>query len=504
MSDYDDLVPSGGYDDLVPTSGPTRDDMEQASLDQQPALPSTGPAMMEAGKRAWAGGKQLLAHGFDLADGNGWTGPITNKVTADENARQAAYRASHPDAPGDSAINAVSAIPSMAIGGPEMGAGKLGMLGKSLIQGGMQGGAQYSDTASNAKGALFGAGINSGINHVANYGLLPENIKNWSGWANVNSKVNQLITNSSWLKSLGVDGTKLDGGVLQGLRNKFKAVYGLVRNPDTTYTVNPDDTSSVMDAINAKYTSGTDGVANSNAVRNMLAELEQTTVRPKAVTQPGFSASDGMEAFTPSRATQTAPLPASATTDGGKLGEFSSKLGAAARLALKGDKPDHALASGLFEAKDYVDQLLDSKLSPTLKALHAETNQQYKTLYGDIGVENPNNVNLTTGNINGKAVASNLQSSNLMGLAGDNQSQAYEAARLARGNVGDSTSTTAQDALSSHGSLVARLIRTVPGAAQYLTKYGLPMTLKALQENPRLTVGAANMLSDADNSQNDQ
>lgn len=484
MADYDDLVPSGGYDDLVPQSGPTRDDIEQASMDQQPALPSTGPAMLEAGKRAWAGGKQLLAHGFDLADGNGWTGPITNKVTADENARQAAYRASHPDAPGDSAINAVSAIPSMAIGGPEMGAGKLAMLGKSVVQGGLQGGAQYSDTASNAKGAAFGAGVAGGVNHVANYGLLPENIKNWSGWANVNSKVNQLITNSSWLKSLGVDGTKLTGDVLTKLQDRFKAVYNLVRNPDNVYTVNPDDTRAALGDISKKFTSGDDGVMNSNATQSFLEQLEGTAKRD--YTQGAL---------------MTGGNPSTATINGKELGTVSSQLGAAAKGALKGDKPDVNLSQGLFKAKEYVDNLLNTKLSPALQDLHNTTNQQYKTLYGDIGVDNQNNVNLTTGNINAKAVAGGLQSSNTMGLAGDNTSQAYEASRLARGNVGDSTSTTAQDALSSHGSLIARLIRTVPGAYQYMTKYGLPMTLKALQQNPRLTVGAANMLSDVDNDQ---
>ena len=127
-----------------------------------------------------------------------------------------------------------------------------------------------------------------------------------------------------------------------------------------------------------------------------------------------------------------------------QLGQLSSKLGKAAYKQMSGQNGDRDLGQALYDAKNHVDDLLESNLTGEGKTAYAQARAQYRALMQL--TSRANIVNSSTGNVNGVALASRLQQADKPGfLYGKNQSPLYSAARFAQAFkpiVGDSGTAT--------------------------------------------------------------
>lgn len=129
---------------------------------------------------------------------------------------------------------------------------------------------------------------------------------------------------------------------------------------------------------------------------------------------------------------------------GAQLQAITSKLGKAAYKEMTSPSGDRELGYGLYQMKDYVDDLLASGMSNTRLKAFTEARKQYRNLMlltSRVGILNP-----STGNVNGVSLANLLQQKDKAGfLRGRNNSGMYTAARFAqafRPIVGDSGTAT--------------------------------------------------------------
>lgn len=132
------------------------------------------------------------------------------------------------------------------------------------------------------------------------------------------------------------------------------------------------------------------------------------------------------------------------TATGKQLQALTSKLGKAAYNQMTSQSGNRELGLGLYQLKDYVDDLLMQGMSPERTARFAAARTQYRNLMNitsRVGIVNP-----TTGNVSGRSLANLLQQKDKLGfLRGQNQSGMYDAARFAKAFapiVGDSGTAT--------------------------------------------------------------
>jgi hypothetical protein len=129
---------------------------------------------------------------------------------------------------------------------------------------------------------------------------------------------------------------------------------------------------------------------------------------------------------------------------GSQLQSITSKLGKAAYKEMTSPSGDRELGLGLYQMKDYVDDLLQSGMSEARTKAFQQARQQYRNLMmltSRVGILNP-----STGNVNGVSLANLLQQKDKAGfLRGRNMSGLYDAARFAQAFkpiVGDSGTAT--------------------------------------------------------------
>ncbi len=129
---------------------------------------------------------------------------------------------------------------------------------------------------------------------------------------------------------------------------------------------------------------------------------------------------------------------------GKQLQSLTSKLGKVAYREMTSPSGDRDLGQGLYQMKDYVDDLLESGMNGKRLAKFQLARKQYRNLMlltSRVGILNP-----STGNVNGRALASLLQQKDKAGfLRGQNTSGMYDAARFAQAFgpiVGDSGTAT--------------------------------------------------------------
>jgi hypothetical protein len=132
------------------------------------------------------------------------------------------------------------------------------------------------------------------------------------------------------------------------------------------------------------------------------------------------------------------------TATGKQLQSLTSKMGKAAYKQMTTPTGDRDLGLGLYQMKDYVDDLLQSGMEASRSKVFTEARKQYRNLMmltSRVGVVNP-----STGDVSGRTLANVLQQKDKLGfLRGQNESGMYDAARFAQAFapiVGDSGTAT--------------------------------------------------------------
>jgi hypothetical protein len=132
------------------------------------------------------------------------------------------------------------------------------------------------------------------------------------------------------------------------------------------------------------------------------------------------------------------------TANGRQLQSLASKLGKAAYKNMSTQSGDRDLGLALYRVKDYVDDLLAQGLSPQRAETFDQARQQYRNLM--LLTQRTGVVNPASGDVNGRSLATLLQSKDKRGYTfGENQSPMYNAARFASAYgpiVGDSGTAT--------------------------------------------------------------
>jgi len=230
-----------------------------------------------------------------------------------------------------------------------------------------------------------------------------------SGPINAIKKGNQEVLNNTWAKAIGQDGKSVDSSVLADAAENLSNQFEKFRSPNVKVIIDPAKTSAVINSVDE----GLQGLYPGSIKDNPLVQQLDKLAQNGAMT-------------------------------GEELGKLSSKLGKAAYKQTNPLTGDHDYASALYQIKDHVDDMLGASLSKTNSAAYAQTRQQWRALKQI--TDRINNVNPSTGNINGVSMANALQKKDVGGfLYGKNQSPQYAATRFAQAFkpvVGDSGTAT--------------------------------------------------------------
>jgi hypothetical protein len=132
------------------------------------------------------------------------------------------------------------------------------------------------------------------------------------------------------------------------------------------------------------------------------------------------------------------------TATGKQLQTLTSKLGKSAYKEMTSQAGDRELGMGLYQMKDYVDDLLQQGMDGKRLSRFSEARQQYRTLM--MLTSRTGAINPSTGIPNARSIASILQGKDKLGfMRGRNKSDFYDAVRFAQAFqsiVGDSGTAT--------------------------------------------------------------
>jgi hypothetical protein len=261
-----------------------------------------------------------------------------------------------------------------------------------------------------------------------------------SGPFNTLKSGNQTALNRQWAAAIGENSPTLDSSVLERANERIGDVFNSMRNPNRIVQADPAGTSRVLDAVDSRF----EGLLPNNA----SIRTNPLVSRLESLTNTG-------------------------TINGEQLGDLSSKLGRAAYKQMTTQGGDRELGQALYSVKDHVDDLVSQTLQPAEQGAFATARQQYRALMqltSRVG-----NVNPSTGNVSGGSIANYLQQTDRQGfLFGNNQSNAYNAARFAQAFkpiVGDSGTATRSMLTSPTDMLLS-----IPGniaARAYLSPAGM-------------------------------
>lgn len=262
-----------------------------------------------------------------------------------------------------------------------------------------------------------------------------------SGPFNSIRNANQTVLNKVAAKAIGVDSSELSSPVLANALEKISNVYEKVATK-TPAAIDPDAALNNLARIEQNYSGQYAGHA---------------TISSNPLVQRFLNfAADG-----------------SAT--GEQLQSLSSNLGKAARNQMTSGGGDRAMGMALHDVKDVVDEALQNSLSGPLQREFAGARANYRNLMAL--TQRTNVVNPSSGNVNGRALASALMSRDRGGFTmGGDTSDLYNAARFVQAfpsAVGDSGTAT-----RASGGLL--------GAAANL---GGALTTRALYTNPVAQIG---------------
>lgn len=178
---------------------------------------------------------------------------------------------------------------------------------------------------------------------------------------------------------------------------------------------------------------------------------------------------------------------------GSQLQTLSSKFGKAAYREMTQPSGDRELGMGLYQMKDYVDDLLEQGMSPKRIQDFQTARKQYRNLMlltSRVGIINP-----STGNVNGVSLANLLQQKDKAGfLRGQNRTGMYDAARFAQAFkpiVGDSGTAT-RAPLSGAFDFLARVPYNIAARA-----YTSPLSVNLASRAGAVAQGAGNVSRNA-------
>ena len=193
--------------------------------------------------------------------------------------------------------------------------------------------------------------------------------------------------------------------------------------------------SRALDNIGKRFQDAADDVPRDIDARNYLEFVAGLQERYRGLVK-GLASEDLIEDLT------THATNGSAT--GKQLQSLTSKLGASAYKQMTSPQGDRDLGAALYDAKEYVDDLLMQGMTPGRAADFSLARTHYRNLMSltrRTGVINP-----SSGNVSGNALATVLQSRDRRGfLFGENHTPMYDAARFAQAYkpiVGDSGTAT--------------------------------------------------------------
>lgn len=333
---------------------------------------------------------------------------------------------------------------------------------------------------------------------IEGVGATDEAVLNGAGFKNfapADAGVNQKIGNNAWGQSIGEPtATRLTKGVLSRADTRMTKVLDFIRSPDRQYTLNPDSLDKVISDINTEFTPGDDALIKSNPLQQLRSKLDQTTASIPRRGDLGFVTDSGF---------RVPAGPTTATVTGEDLGQISSRLGAKAKQSLSGATPNYDLSQGLWAAKDHIDDIIDSQLSPAEKAMHATARSQYRALHGQL-LARTGNINPATGDVNLAAIGRFLQRTDTSGFTlGENTSPGYNAATFGVQQMGGDTSL--MDTAGNASSTVSKVIKAARVAgvpAQWVMQVGPQFALRRLASNNTFRAALANELRQTSSPEN--
>ncbi len=239
---------------------------------------------------------------------------------------------------------------------------------------------------------------------------------------------NQAALDRVAARSIGENAATVDANVMGRANDRLGATFENVRNPGHVIMFDPQATNAALDGIDQEFKGL---LPNDMSIRDngLVSQLDTLAGNGHATAQ--------------------------------QLGQLSSKLGKAAYKQMTGPTGDRDLGQALYQAKDHVDDLLESALTGEERAEYAAARGQYRNLMlltSRTGIVNP-----STGNLSGAALASKLQQADRTGFTfGKNTSDLYKGARFAQAFkpiVGDSGTATR----SAHLGLAAAIPLAIAG-----------------------------------------
>lgn len=301
---------------------------------------------------------------------------------------------------------------------------------------------------------------------------IPSVARAWTTNA-ADSLVNKYIVNNAWAQQIGESGAfRLTQPVLNRANARIGAVFDYIRNSGRQYAIQIDPTVAGLSKLAEEYT----GLADHPIVKKLIDDIQAS--KDNAV--PANGAQEIGQAGVTS--------PSVGTMDAEQLGNWSSRLGKAAKSA-----KDYELRQGLWAVKDNLEDLIQQGLSDSDKQIYANARGQYRALHGQL-LARVGNINSVTGDVNAANMANFLQKSDVTGYTlGNNVTAGYQAARFGQAQAGVESLGSIFQSHNLFGAAV-RAARQVGVPIQWAVQRGPQGLLKALGSNTAFTTALANEL----------
>jgi hypothetical protein len=253
---------------------------------------------------------------------------------------------------------------------------------------------------------------------------------------------NQQVAASAIGDSIGEPGiTKVTAEVLDNADKRISAALDTARSSTKITAADPKAAAQAIIDANSKWTETSGSLMKSDTVQNFLKDLNR-----------GFINNE-------------------------ELGDYASKLGKAAKSAMRNG--DHDLGSALFDVKNYAEGLISNNLTGPEKQAYDAARGQYRNLWsvllarsGHIGPD---------GTTDMAAVGRHLFRMDPEGfMLGRNTSPLYEVARQAVGGPLNLMQDVAQGAIGP----LKKVGQLGPQALQYLMQQGGPRFVQWASRQP--------------------
>lgn len=272
-----------------------------------------------------------------------------------------------------------------------------------------------------------------------------------SGPFNAIKENNQRVLARATAKAIGENDTAVDAGTLDRAFTRIGRVFDDVKD-DVPRQIDPQEFLTRYSAINDDMRGVVKGFGDNELVSDFIKMAEKGSATGK------------------------------------ELQNLTSKLGKAAKNQMTTASGDRELGMGLYQVKDYVDDLIQQGMSGDRAARFADARREYRnlmTITSRVGVVDP-----STGNVSGRNLANTLQQRDKLGFLRDkNRSDMYDAARFAKafGPVVGDSGTATRSPIQGVGDMVMRIPYNLAARA-----YTAPSTVNAAVQAAAMSRSAGN------------